>query len=199
MNYRIFMVPGILAILVTMIGGYLSALNIVKEKEIGTIEQINVTPIKKYHFILGKLIPFWILGLIVFPLGLLVSWLVYGIIPLGSLILLYGFVAVYLLAVLGLGLLISTFCDTQQQAMFIAFFFLMIFILMGGLFTPIDSMPDWAKVITKFNPVSYLIDVMRMIILKGSGIKDIQNHLYIILLFAIILNTWAVWNYKKTS
>jgi len=199
MNYRIFMVPGILAILVTMIGGYLSALNIVKEKEIGTIEQINVTPIKKYHFILGKLIPFWILGLIVFSLGLVVSWLVYGIIPLGSILLLFGFVAVYLLAVLGLGLLISTFCDTQQQAMFIAFFFLMIFILMGGLFTPIDSMPDWAKVITKLNPVSYMIDVMRMIILKGSGLKDVQYHLYTIMLFAIVLNSWAVWNYKKTS
>ena len=199
MNYRIFMVPGILAILVTMIGGYLSALNIVKEKEIGTIEQINVTPIKKYHFILGKLIPFWILGLIVFSLGLVVSWLVYGIIPLGSILLLFGFVAVYLLAVLGLGLLISTFCDTQQQAMFIAFFFLIIFILMGGLFTPIDSMPDWAKVITKLNPVSYMIDVMRMIILKGSGLKDVQYHLYTIMLFAIVLNTWAVWNYKKTS
>jgi len=199
MNYRIFMVPGILAILVTMIGGYLSALNIVKEKEIGTIEQINVTPIKKYHFILGKLIPFWILGLVVFSLGLVVSWLVYGIIPLGSILLLFGFVAVYLLAVLGLGLLISTFCDTQQQAMFIAFFFLMIFILMGGLFTPIDSMPDWAKVITKLNPVSYMIDVMRMIILKGSGLKDVQYHLYTIMLFAIVLNSWAVWNYKKTS
>ena len=199
MNYRIFMVPGILAILVTMIGGYLSALNIVKEKEIGTIEQINVTPIKKYHFILGKLIPFWILGLIVFSLGLVVSWLVYGIIPLGSILLLFGFVAVYLLAVLGLGLLISTFCDTQQQAMFIAFFFLIIFILMGGLFTPIDSMPDWAKVVTKLNPVSYMIDVMRMIILKGSGLKDVQYHLYTIMLFAIVLNSWAVWNYKKTS
>ncbi|MEP6947778.1 MAG: ABC transporter permease [Ginsengibacter sp.] len=199
MNYHIFMVPGILAILVTLIGGYLSALNIVKEKEIGTIEQINVTPIKKYHFILGKLIPFWVLGLIVFTLGLMVSRFVYAIIPLGSIVLLYGFVAVYLLAVLGLGLLISTFCDTQQQAMFIAFFFLMIFILMGGLFTPIDSMPDWAKVITKFNPVSYLIDVMRMIILKGSGIKDVQYHLYVIMLFAIVLNSWAVWNYKKTS
>jgi ABC-2 type transport system permease protein len=199
MNYRIFMVPGILAILVTLIGGYLSALNIVKEKEIGTIEQINVTPIKKYHFILGKLIPFWVLGLVVFSLGLVVSRLVYGIIPLGSIGLLYGFVSVYLLAVLGFGLLISTFCDTQQQAMFIAFFFLMIFILMGGLFTPIDSMPDWAKVVTKFNPVSYLIDVMRMIILKGSGIKDVQYHLYIITLFAIVLNSWAVWNYKKTS
>jgi ABC-2 type transport system permease protein len=199
MNYRIFMVPGILAILVTLIGGYLSALNIVKEKEIGTIEQINVTPIKKHHFLLGKLIPFWILGLVVFSLGLLVSWLVYGITPLGSIILLYGFVAVYLLAVLGLGLLISTFCDTQQQAMFIAFFFLIIFILMGGLFTPIDSMPEWAKAVTTVNPVRYLIEVMRMIILKGSGLKEVKHHFYIIMLFAITLNSWAVWNYKKTS
>src|ERR1700712_3664669 len=106
LNYHVFMVPGILAILVTLIGGYLSALNIVKEKEIGTIEQINVTPIKKYHFILGKLIPFWALGLIVFSLGLVVSRVVYGIIPLGSIFLLYGFVAVYLLAVLGFGLLV---------------------------------------------------------------------------------------------
>jgi ABC-2 type transport system permease protein len=199
MNYRLFMVPGILAILVTMVGGYLSALNIVKEKEIGTIEQINVTPIKKHHFILGKLIPFWILGLVVFSLGLLVSWLIYGIAPVGSILLLYGFIAVYLLAVLGLGLLISTFCDTQQQAMFIAFFFLMIFIMMGGLFTSIDSMPGWAKFIARLNPVSYMIDVMRMIVLKGSGFQDIKYHLGKIVLFAIVLNGWAIWNYKKTS
>lgn len=199
MNYRFFMVPGILAILVTMVGGYLTALNIVKEKEVGTIEQINVTPIKKHHFILGKLIPFWILGLVVFSLGLTVSALVYGIIPKGSLLLLYSFIAVYLLAVLGLGLLISTFCETQQQAMFIAFFFLMIFILMGGLFTSIDSMPDWAKFVARLNPVSYMIDVMRMVVLKGSGFSDIKYHLGKIVIFAVVLNSWAIWNYKKTS
>ncbi|HEY5919161.1 MAG TPA: ABC transporter permease, partial [Chryseolinea sp.] len=145
MNYSVFMVPGILAILVTMIGGFLSALNIVKEKEVGTIEQINVTPIRKHHFILGKLIPFWVLGNVVFTIGLLISWLIYGIVPLGSLIVLYSFVAVYLLSVLGLGLLISTICETQQQAMFIMFFFMMIFILLGGLFTSTDSMPGWAR------------------------------------------------------
>ncbi len=199
MNYRFFMVPGILAILVTMVGGYLTALNIVKEKESGTIEQINVTPIKKHHFILGKLIPFWILGLVVFSLGLTISALVYGIIPKGSLLLLYSFIAVYLLAVLGLGLLISTFCETQQQAMFIAFFFLMIFILMGGLFTSIDSMPDWARYVARLNPVSYIIDVMRMVILKGSGFSDIKYHLGKIVLFAVVLNSWAIMNYKKTS
>lgn len=199
LNYHLFMVPGILAILVTMVGGFLSALNIVKEKEVGTIEQINVTPIRKYHFILGKLIPFWILGNVVFTVGLIVSWLVYGIVPLGNLLLLYSFVAVYLLAILGFGLLISTYCETQQQAMFIMFFFMMIFILMGGLFTPIESMPGWAQWITKFNPVSYLINVMRMIILKGSGAKDILTHLEMVALFAVVLNGWAVVNYKKTN
>lgn len=199
MNYKVFMVPGILAILVTMIGGFLSALNIVKEKEVGTIEQINVTPIKKHHFILGKLIPFWVLGNIVFSIGLVVARLIYGIVPLGNLAVLYAFIAVFLLAILGFGLLISTYCETQQQAMFIAFFFMMIFILMGGLFTSIDSMPDWARITARLMPVSYLIDVMRMIILKGSGFRDILPHLGIVFLFALILNTWAVLNYKKTA
>ena len=199
LNYHLYMVPGILAILVTMIGSFLTALNIVKEKEVGTIEQINVTPIKKYHFILGKLIPFWILGNVVFTLGLIVARLVYGIIPVGSLFLMYGFIAVYLLAVLGFGLLISTFCDSQHQAMFVMFFFIMIFVLMGGLFTSIDSMPDWAKIVARFNPVSYLIEVMRMIMLKGSGLKNIWMQLGVVALFGLVFNSLAILNYKKTS
>lgn len=199
LNYRVFMVPGILAFLVTLVGGFLTCLNIVKEKEVGTIEQINVTPIKKHHFILGKLIPFWILGNVVFSIGLLISWLIYGIVPVGSLLVLYGFVGIYLLSVLGFGLLVSTYSDTQQQAMFIMFFFMMVFILLGGLFTSIDSMPEWAQVISKLNPVTYLISVMRMVVLKGSGITDILGHLGITLVFAIVLNVWAVLNYKKTS
>lgn len=199
MDYRTFMVPGILAILVTMIGAFMSALNIVKEKETGTIEQINVTPIKKQIFILGKLIPFWILGNIVFSIGLLVAWLVYGIVPEGSLIVLYVFIWVYLLAVLGFGLLISTYSETQQQAMFIMFFFMMIFILMGGLFTSIDSMPFWAKVIARINPVSYIIEVFRMVVLKGSGLRDIMPNIAIVSIIALILNSWAIMNYRKTT
>ncbi len=199
LNYQLYMVPGILAILVTLVGGFLSALNIVKEKEAGTIEQINVSPVKKYHFILGKLIPFWILGNVVFILGLLVGWIFYGIIPVGNLLVLYAFIAVYLLAILGFGLLVSTICDTQQQAMLIMFFFVMIFVLMGGLFTPIDSMPDWAKTVSKFNPISYFIDVMRMVVIKGSGFKDVQKHILVIIGFAIVLNIAAVLNYRKTS
>ncbi|WP_353183324.1 ABC transporter permease [Parapedobacter lycopersici] len=199
LNYQFFMVPGILAILLTMVGGFLSALNIVKEKEVGTIEQINVTPIKKHHFILGKLIPFWVLGNIVFTLGLLVSWLVYGIFPQGNLLAMYCFIWIFLFAILGFGLLVSTYTDTQQQAMFIMFFFMMVFILMGGLFTTIDSMPGWAKSISRLNPVSYLITVMRMIILKGSSWIDILPHMGIMFLFSGILNGWAIWNYRKTS
>jgi ABC-2 type transport system permease protein len=200
MNYRFFMVPGILAILVTMIGAYLCSLNIVKEKEIGTIEQINVSPIKKYHFILGKLIPFWVIGMIVFTIGLfLVGRLVYGIIPVGSMLLLYSFLSLYLVALLGFGLLLSTFSDTQQQAMSIAFFFMMIFLLMSGLFTSIDSMPGWAKLIAKCNPVTYFIEVMRMVVLKGSRFNDIKDHFLVMAVFAIIFNASAVLNYKKKS
>jgi len=200
MNYKIFMVPGILVFLVTMIGAYMCALNLVKEKEVGTIEQINVTPIKKYHFILGKLIPFWIIGILVFSVGLFVigRW-VYGIIPLGNIGILYAFLAIYLIAVLGIGLLISTYSNSQQQAMSLAFFFMMIFLLMSGLFTSIDSMPEWAKWIARLNPVTYFIEVMRMLVMKGSGFDDIKNHFIIMAGFAIFFNGWAIINYKKTS
>lgn len=200
MNYKYYMVPGILALLVTMIGAYMSSLNIVKESEIGTMEQINVTPIKKHHFILGKLIPFWILGMIIFSIGLFgVARLVYGIIPLGNLFILYAYLAIYLVAVLGLGLLVSTYSQTQQQAMSIAFFFMMVFALMSGLFTPVENMPDWAYVISQFSPITYFIDVMRMLVLKGSGFIHIKYHFLVITAFAILLNTWAVLNYKKTN
>jgi len=199
LNYKIALIPGILAVLVTMVGGFLSALNIVKEKESGTIEQINVTPILKRDFILGKLIPFWILAMIVFTIGLALAYFVYDIVPQGNLLVLYSFIAVYLLAVLGFGLLISTFCNTQQEAMFLQFFFIMIFILMGGLFTSIDSMPEWAKVLAQFNPVNYMINVMRLVLLKGSGFRDILPDFAVVIIMAIVLNGWAVFNYKKTS
>src|SRR5690606_8178537 len=199
MNYRFYMVPGILALLVTMIGAYMCALNIVKEKEVGTIEQINVTPIKKHQFILGKLIPFWVIGMMVFTVGLFgIGWLVYGIVPAGNLLLLYGYLSIYLIAVLGLGLLISTYSETQQQAMSVVFFFMMIIILVGGLFTPIDSMTQWAYWITQLSPITYFIEVMRMIVLTGSGFADILYHFLAMVGFALALNGWAVLNYKKT-
>lgn len=199
MNYRIFMVPGILVMLVTMIGSTFAANNIVREKEMGTIEQINVSPIKKSQFILGKLIPFWIMALSVLTIGLIIARLVYGIVPVGHYVTIYLFASIYLLAILGLGLLMSTYAQTQQQSMLVSFFITMIFNLMSGLYTPIESMPGWAQIITRFNPVSYFIEVMRMVMLKGSGLADIKYHILAIIGFAVFFNGWAIVNYKKRS
>lgn len=198
-NYKLFMVPGILVLLLTMIGNNLASSNIVREKEIGTIEQINVTPIKKYQFILGKLIPFWTLAIFVLTLGLIVAFVVYGIIPKGGYLTIYLFAFIYLLAILGFGLLLSTFADTQQQSMLTSFFIMMIFVLMSGLYTSIDSMPEWAKVIAHLNPVTYFIEVMRMVVLKGSSLFDIRFHILKVGIFAIVINSLAVWNYKKRN
>ena len=198
-SFQLFMVPGILAFLVTMITGFLSAMNIVKEKEEGTIEQVNVTPISKRHFLLGKLIPFWIIGNVVFVLGMLVSWLVYGIVPEGSIVLLFIFIWVYLLAILGFGLLVSTYCDTQQQSMLIMFFFMLVFILMSGLLTPVEQMPLWAQAVAQLNPVTHMIHVMRSVVMKGSNWQDLSRQFAVISTFAVVFNVWAVWNYKKVN
>jgi len=199
LNYKTFMVPGILVLLVTMITLFLSGMNIVREKEIGTLEQINVTPIKKHQFIIGKLFPFWVLGLVILTVGLLIAKIIFNVPMLGNIVLIYSFTSVYLLVILGMGLLISNFTNTQQQAMFIAWFFMVIFILMSGLFTPIESMPVWAQNITLFNPIRYFVEIIRMVMLKGSGLQDIFPKFAIITLYAIIMNGLAVWSYKKTN
>jgi ABC-2 type transport system permease protein len=198
LNYKTFMVPGILVLLVTMITLFLSGMNIVREKEIGTLEQINVTPIKKSQFIIGKLFPFWILGMSILTIGLLIAKLVFNTPMLGSLWLMYGFTSIYILVILGIGLFISNFTDTQQQAMFIAWFFMVIFILMSGLFTPIESMPKWAQLITEFNPTKYFVEVLRMVMLKGSSFMDIWPQFTKTIVYALVINSLAVWRYRKT-
>jgi ABC-2 type transport system permease protein len=199
LNYKTFMVPGILVILVTMIGMFLAGMNIVREKELGTIEQINVTPIKKYQFIAGKLLPFWMIALFDLAFGLLIGKLAFNIPIVGSLWLIFLFAGLYLLVVLGLGLFVSTFTDTQQQAMFISWFIMVIFILMSGLFTPIESMPEWAQIITRFNPVAYFVEVMRMVMLKGAGVSDISRQITVLLIYAIAILSLATWRYRKVS
>ncbi len=199
LNYKTFMVPGILVLLVTMITLFLSGMNIVREKEIGTLEQINVTPIKKSQFIIGKLFPFWVIGLGLLSIGLLIAKVLFDVPIIGNLALMYLYTSIYILVILGIGLFISNFTETQQQAMFISWFFMVIFILMSGLFTPIESMPKWAQMITEFNPIKYFVQVMRMVMLKGSGINDILPQLSKTILFAFIMNGLAIWSYKKTN
>ncbi len=199
LNYKTFMVPGILVLLVTMLTLFLSSMNIVREKEIGTLEQINVTPIRKYQFIIGKLFPFWVLGLVILTVGLTIAKVVFNVPILGNIGLIYFFTSVYLLVILGIGLIISNYSDTQQQAMFVAWFFTVIFILMSGLFTPIESMPQWAQNLTLLNPIRYFVEIIRMVMLKGARFSDISRPFFIIVFYAFALNGIAVWSYKKVN
>lgn len=197
LNYKLFMVPALMVMLLTLICGFLPALNIVSEKEVGTIEQINVTPVGKFTFILAKLFPYWLIGFVVLTICFILAWLLYGILPVGHFLVIYFFAILFVLSMSGLGLVISNHSATMQQAMFVMWFCMLILILMSGLFTPISSMPEWAQAITIFNPLKYLMQVMRMVYLKGSGFADMLPQLGALLAFVLFFNVWAVRSYRK--
>ncbi len=199
LDYKLFMIPALTCMLLIMLTGFLPALNIVTEKERGTIEQINVTPVTRGEFILGKLIPYWIIGLVVITLAFVLAWLVYDFTPRGSLVSLYVFALVFISVISGFGLLVSNFSDTMQQAMFVMFFFVLVFMLMSGLFTPVTSMPDWAQTLSRANPPRYFIEAMRMIFLKGSAIGDLMPNMYYLIGFSLLFNSLAVLTYRKSS
>ena len=199
LDYKLYMVPGILGILLTIIGLFLSSINIVREKEIGTIEQLNVTPIRKYEFIIGKLLPFWILAIYELAFGLILSYVAYGIRIEGSIPLIFGLSSIYLLVILGMGLLISTVSSTQQQALFLTFFFNVLLILMGGLFTPIESMPKWAQVLAFFDPFTHFIEILRRVMLKGAGFMEVKLQTGVLSVYALAMISLAVWRYRKVA
>lgn len=199
LSYKFFMVPALMVMLLTLLSGFLPALNIVSEKEKGTIEQMNVSPISRFEFILGKLIPYWIIGFLVLTFSMTIAWLVYDLAPAGSLLTIYFFASLYILLISGFGLLISNFSNTMQQAMFVMFFFMLIFLLMSGLFTPVASMPDWAQWIAAFNPLKYFMEVMRMVYLKGCGIEHLTRQLLALIAFALVFNGCAIYSYRKNS
>jgi ABC-2 type transport system permease protein len=197
LDYKNFMIPGFMVLLLTLICGILPALNIVMEKENGTIQQINVTPVRRIHFILAKLIPFWVVGLVVMIISVSVAYLLYGLWPMGSVIAILISAIVFILSISGLGLIISNYSDTMQQASFLVMFFILILILLGGMFTPVSGMPAWAQTIAAINPFSYLTKTFRMIYLNGSTLADVSNNLFALAIIAVILNGWAVLSYKK--
>lgn len=199
MNYINLIVPGILVILVTLVGAYVTALNIVREKEIGTIEQINVSPIRKWQFLLGKMIPFWILGMLEFILGLILMKIIFGITVQGSISVLLGATSIYLLVMLGLGFFISAASRNQLQAMFIVFFLFIVFVLLSGIFTPTEGMPQWAKYINYLNPMSFYMDIIKLIILKGSGMDEIHMQISVLSVYAVLVNAAALFIYSDTN
>jgi ABC-2 type transport system permease protein len=198
LNFKFYMAPGILVILVTIIGLFLSSLNLVREKEMGTIEQLNVTPMKKYQFIIGKMMPFLFIALLDLTFGLLVAKVIFALPFRGNILTLYVFTSIYLFLAMSIGLFVSAISNTQQQVLFVSFFFLIVFIIMSGLFTPVESMPVWAQNLDRINPIYYLIRIIRNVVLKGSGLLDMTRELLSLSLFGIIMFSLAVWRYRKT-
>jgi ABC-2 type transport system permease protein len=198
LDYKMFMIPALFVMLLTLLTGFLPAFNIVGEKELGTTEQMNVTPMNKGIFILAKLIPYWIIGIVILSICMGLAALIYGLIPT-NIATIYLYAIIYILVVSGLGIVISNYSDTMQQAMFVMFFFMLIIILLSGLFTPVSSMPKWAQMITAINPLKYFMEVMRAVYLKGSSIKELLPQFFALCGFAVVFNAWAVMSYKKSK
>ena len=198
-NYKLFMIPALFAIVMMLMTGFLPTLNIVGEKESGTIEQINVTPVSKWSFILAKLIPYWLIALFVITVCLLLAWLVYGITPVGPVWLIYVLAMLLALFFSSFGLIVSNYSDTMQQAMFVMWFFVVCLLLLSGLFTPVRSMPEWSYATTYVNPMHYFIDAVRTVFVRGGGFSSIAHQVLALAGFAAAMGTWAVVSYKKNA
>ena len=198
-NYKLFMIPALFAIVMMLMTGFLPTLNIVGEKESGTIEQINVTPVSKWSFILAKLIPYWLIALFVITVCLLLAWLVYGITPAGPLWLVYVLAMLLALFFSSFGLIVSNYSDTMQQAMFVMWFFVVSIMLLSGLFTPTRSMPQWAYLTTYINPMSYFIDAIRTVFIRSGGLHETAHQVLALAGIGMLMGCWAVQSYKKNS
>lgn len=198
-NYKLFMIPALLAIVMMLMTGFLPTLNIVGEKETGTIEQMNVTPVSKWAFILSKLIPYWLIALFVITVCLLLAWLIYGLTPAGPLWLVYVLAMLLALFFSSFGLIVSNYSETMQQAVFVMWFFVVTIMLLSGLFTPTRSMPEWAYLTTYVNPMHYFIDAIRTVFIRGGGLREVAHQLLALLTIGLFMAAWAVQSYKKNS
>ena len=198
-NYKLFMIPALFAIVMMLMTGFLPTLNIVGEKEAGTIEQINVTPVSKWSFILAKLIPYWLIALFVITVCLLLAWLVYDISPVGPVWLIYVLAMLLALFFSSFGLIVSNYSDTMQQAIFVMWFFVVSIMLLSGLFTPTRSMPQWAYLTTYINPMHYFIDAIRTVFIRGGGLHETAHQVIALAGIGTLMGCWAVQSYKKNS
>ena len=198
-NYKLYMIPALFAIVMMLMTGFLPTLNIVGEKEAGTIEQINVTPVSKWSFILAKLIPYWLIALFVITVCLLLAWFVYGITPAGPVWLIYVLAMLLALFFSSFGLIVSNYSDTMQQAMFVMWFFVVSIMLLSGLFTPTRSMPQWAYLTTYINPMHYFIDAIRTVFIRGGGLHETAHQVLALAGIGTLMGCWAVQSYKKNN
>jgi ABC-2 type transport system permease protein len=195
---RNFMVPGVVALVLMIITMTLTSIGIVKEKEIGTLEQLLVTPITPYQLILGKLLPFVIIAIVDVTLVLTVARFWFEVPMRGSIPLLYALSGVFVLTTLGLGLFVSTISKTQQQAMMTAqFFVFMPFIYLSGFTFPIENMPQAIQYVTYLVPLRYFITIIRGIFLKGVGIAELWPETLALVAFGVAILTLSVLRFRK--
>lgn len=199
LNFKLFMIPALFAIIMMMMTGFLPALNIVNEKETGTIEQMNVTPVSKWTFILAKLVPYWLIAFFIITVCLVLAWAVYGITSVGSIALIYLLAMLLALFFSSFGLIISNYSDTMQQAIFVMWFFVVILLLLSGLFTPTRSMPSVPYLTTYVNPVSYFIEAIRTVFIRGGSFSSIAHQIFALSGIALFMGGWAVMSYKKNN
>lgn len=199
LNFKLFMIPALFAIIMMLMTGFLPTLNIVNEKETGTIEQMNVTPVSKWTFILAKLVPYWLIAFFIITVCLVLAWAVYGITSVGNIALIYLLAMLLALFFSSFGLIISNYSDTMQQAIFVMWFFVVILLLLSGLFTPTRSMPSVPYLTTYVNPVSYFIEAIRTVFIRGGSFNSIAHQVFALSGIALFMGGWAVMSYKKNN
>lgn len=199
LEYRRYMIPALMVILFILICGFLPALSIVGEKERGTMEQINVTPIPRFTFVLSKLVPYWLIGMMVAGLAMLVAYGVYGLSPVGSVGTICLASLLFVLTMSGFSLTVANFSETMQQAMFVMFFFVMVFMLMSGLLTPLECMPRGAQGFALLLPPRHYVEIMRSVYLKGTALAELWPHFAALGVMALVFSVTAAVTYRKRN
>ena len=197
MDYKHFMIPALMIMLMVMVGGFLPALNLVSEKELGTIEQINVTPVSRLTFTLSKLIPFWVICLLELALCMTLALLVYGLPVAGSVGAIFLAALLFIIVMSSIGVIIANLSETMQQTMFLMLFIVLSFILLSGLMTPIESMPLWVQHFTRLLPPTYMVEIMRAVYLRGTTIVELSGAYLALATFALTFATLASFTYRK--
>lgn len=196
-DYHHYMVPGIIVSLITIIATLVTAQNVARERELGTLEQLHVTPLTRAQFMAGKLLPGWLLGMALFVGAMALGRAVFGIPVRGNPLIVVAGAAVYLVVALGIGLLVSTVTRTQQQTMFVSFFILTLYLLMSGLFTPLESMPGWAQGVAAATPVRHFVWVMRAVLVRGAGVAEVWGTIAGLGVAGAAVLSLAVWRHHK--
>lgn len=199
LDTAIYMVPGVAAMLLLLITTVIAAMGLSRERERGTLEQILVTPVPSGVLILGKILPFAVIGLVDFGVALVVGAFVFDMPLRGDFVVLFGATVLYLLVTLGMGLLISTLSRSQQQAFMGGFLFMLPAALLSGIMTPIGSMPEWLQPLTLVNPLRHYAEVLRGVLLRGAGLAEVSSQVAVLAAMGAFVFGFAALRFRNST